>query len=95
MLGASLFALTIWIASEPNFGEWITLLEVHVYFIGIYVLLIAAIVVMLVSFLGCCSALMEHTLGLGVVSSFNMCCRYIRIAFDSTNHHSYKQILYL
>lgn len=68
MVGASLFALTIWMASEPNFGEWIRLLDANVYFIGIYVLIIASIIVMIVSFLGCCSALMEHTLGLAVVS---------------------------
>lgn len=68
MVGASLFALTIWMASEPNFGEWISLLDAQVYFIGIYVLIIASIIVMIVSFLGCCSALMEHTLGLAVVS---------------------------
>lgn len=55
-------------ASEPNFGEWLRLLDAQVYFIGIYVLIIASIIVMVVSFLGCCSALMEHTQGLGIVS---------------------------
>lgn len=65
-VGGALFALTIWMASEPNFGEWITMMDAQVYYIGIYILIIASIVVMIVSFLGCCSALMEHTQGLGL-----------------------------
>lgn len=68
MLGGSLFGLSVWMASEPNFGEWLRMLDAQLYFIGIYVLILASIIIMVVSFLGCCSALMEHTQGLGIVS---------------------------
>lgn len=64
-----MFGLSIWMASEPHFNEWIVLLDAGVYYIGIYVLILSAVIVMIVSFLGCCSALMEHTQGLLLVSS--------------------------
>lgn len=64
LCGAGLFGLTLWIRAEPGFEEWIAVLDVYAYYIGIYILIFASIIVMVVSFLGCCSALMEHTLAL-------------------------------
>lgn len=64
ILGLALFGLSIWIVAEPNYAEWLTLLDANVYYIGLYVLILASIIVMIVSFLGCGVALMEHQLGL-------------------------------
>lgn len=60
MFGAAIFALCIWIAIEPGFNQWITDLELQKFFIGIYFLMFSAIIIMIVSFLGCGAALMEH-----------------------------------
>lgn len=53
---------------EPGFEEWIHILDIYSYYIGIYILIFGSIIVMVVSFLGCCGALMEHTLALFIVS---------------------------
>lgn len=53
---------------EPGFEEWIRILDVYSYYIGVYILIALAVVVLVVSFLGCCAALVEHGLGLMIVS---------------------------
>lgn len=68
MCGLGLFAFTIWIRVEPGFQEWIDILNIYAYYIGVYILLALAVFVLIVSFLGCCAALVEHGLGLLVVS---------------------------
>lgn len=74
IIGAAIFALCIWLRTEPNFAEWMERLEVEQYYIGIYVLLAASIIVMGVSFLGCCSALMEnHTMIYGFIGMMILC----------------------
>lgn len=69
IIGAGLFVMTVWIRAEPGFEEWIQVLDIYVYYIGIYILIGASVIVMIVSFLGCCSALMEHTQALFLVST--------------------------
>uniref|UniRef100_A0A1L8DJV0 Tetraspanin n=2 Tax=Nyssomyia neivai TaxID=330878 RepID=A0A1L8DJV0_9DIPT len=64
MVAAALFALTVWIRAEPGFADWVDILQIHAYYIGIYILIGVSIIVMISSFLGCCSALMEHTVAL-------------------------------
>lgn len=68
IVGAGLFGLTLWIRAEPGFEEWIAVLDIYAYYIGVYILIFGSIIVMVVSFLGCCSALMEHTLALYIVN---------------------------
>jgi hypothetical protein len=68
LFGLSIFALCLWICIEPGFNEWMTILELRKYFIGIYIILIASLVVMVVAFLGCGSALMENVKLLYAVS---------------------------
>lgn len=65
-----MFIATVWIRAEPSFEEWVQILDIYVYYVGIYILIAAAVIVMIVSFLGCCSALMEHTKGLFLVRVF-------------------------
>lgn len=64
-----LFAFTIWIRVEPGFQEWIDILNIHAYYIGVYILIALSVFVLIVSFLGCCAALVEHGLGLLIVSA--------------------------
>lgn len=68
MIGAALFAFTIWIRAEPGFGEWVEVLDIYSYYIGAYILIAAGALIMIFSFLGCCSALMEHSFALVLVS---------------------------
>lgn len=64
IIGAGLFAFTIYIRAEPGFDEWVALLNIYQYYIGVYILIGAGALVMICSFLGCCSALMEHSVAL-------------------------------
>lgn len=64
--------MAVWIRAEPGFEEWVQILNIYVYYIGIYILIGAAVIVMIVSFLGCCSALMEHTSALYLVRSIKI-----------------------
>lgn len=59
--------MTVWIRAEPSFEEWVQILNIYAYYIGIYILIAASVIVLIVSFLGCCSALMEHTSALFLV----------------------------
>lgn len=59
--------MTVWIRAEPSFEEWVQILNIYVYYVGIYILIAASVIVLIVSFLGCCSALMEHTSALFLV----------------------------
>ncbi|KAG5886202.1 hypothetical protein JTB14_028033 [Gonioctena quinquepunctata] len=50
MIGASIFALCLWMRFEPGIQEWLQKLDAEVFYIGIYVLIFATVVVMIVSF---------------------------------------------
>uniref|UniRef100_A0A182MW16 Tetraspanin n=1 Tax=Anopheles culicifacies TaxID=139723 RepID=A0A182MW16_9DIPT len=69
IVGAGLFAFTIFIRAEPGFDNWIAILNIYEYYIGVYILIGAGALVMIFSFLGCCSALMEHSSALYLVST--------------------------
>ncbi|KAI8440458.1 hypothetical protein MSG28_001750 [Choristoneura fumiferana] len=62
LFGISIFALCLWICIEPGFNEWMRVLELQKYFIGIYIILIGSLVIMVVAFLGCGAALMENVM---------------------------------
>lgn len=68
LVGLGLFAFSIWIRVEPGFEEWIQILDIYSYYIGVYILIGVSVIVLLTSFLGCCSALMEHGVALLIVS---------------------------
>lgn len=56
-----MFGLSVWLKAEPGFQEWVDMLKIDDYYSGVYVLIIASVIVMIISFVGCCSALMEST----------------------------------
>lgn len=70
LFGISIFALCLWICIEPGFNEWIKMLELQKYYIGIYIILIASLGIMVVAFLGCGASLMENVLLLWGVSIY-------------------------
>lgn len=70
LLGASIFGLALWMKLEPGFGEWVEKLELHEYYAGIYVLIAAAVLIIIVSFLGCLSAFMEDRRMLAIVRNY-------------------------
>lgn len=69
IIGAGMFIMSVWIGTEAGFREWVQILDIYVYYIGIYILIAASVVVLVVSFLGCCAALMEHSQALLLVST--------------------------
>lgn len=60
MIGAAIFALTLWIRFEPGLEEWIQKLELEQFYSGVYILLVGAILMMIISFVGCISSLQEN-----------------------------------
>lgn len=72
MIGASVFALCMWLRFEPGLGEWITKLELSSFYIGVYVLIIASAIMMIVSFIGCIAALQENTVMVLIVSTYSV-----------------------
>lgn len=65
--------MTVWIRAEPGFDEWVQMLDIQAFYIGIYILIAMGIIVMVTSFLGCCSALMENSVTLLIVSIEGIC----------------------
>ncbi|XP_076274659.1 tetraspanin 2A [Rhynchophorus ferrugineus] len=61
IIGASVFALCLWLRFETGYQEILSLLSATQFYSGIYVLLTASIVIMLVAFLGCLSTLQENS----------------------------------
>lgn len=66
LLGSSMFGLCIWLRLDPGFQEWVDFLDIYEFYNGIYILLAASIFVIIITFIGCGVALMEHILGLFV-----------------------------
>ncbi|KAH1026903.1 hypothetical protein HUJ05_000499 [Dendroctonus ponderosae] len=60
IIGAAIFALCLWLRFEPGINEWLTILNASNFYIGIYILVIVAAIIMVVSFLGCLSSLQEN-----------------------------------
>lgn len=63
-LGAAIFALCLWLRFEEGIQEWLQKLDSEQFYIGVYVLIVASLIVMIVSFIGCISALQESTMAL-------------------------------
>jgi len=80
LVGIGLFAFSIWIRVEPGFEQWIQILDIYSYYIGVYILLAVSVLVLLTSFLGCCSALMEHGLALLIFTVTQIICFLLAIA---------------
>ncbi|XP_057331762.1 tetraspanin-2A [Microplitis mediator] len=62
ILGGGMFGLAVWLRVEPGFQEWVDFLDIGDYYIGTYILIIAAVIVMIIAFFGSAAALMESPL---------------------------------
>lgn len=70
MIAVAIVALCMWLRFEPGLEEWLTKLELTDFYIGIYVLICGGVIMVIVSFIGCFSALNEHKFLLTVVSYY-------------------------
>ncbi|XP_063227921.1 tetraspanin-2A [Bacillus rossius redtenbacheri] len=64
IMGGALFGLSLWLRVEPGLQDWFDKLTLQDVYKGLYILIAVSIAVMIVSFVGCCSVLMEQTLPL-------------------------------
>jgi type III secretory pathway component EscS len=80
MIGASIFALCLWLRFEPGIGEFLEKLDAEEFYIGVYVLIVASIIIMIVAFIGCISALQESSIVLLVVSTIIQVLRKLTLA---------------
>ena len=72
MIGASIFALCLWMRFDPGIGTILDKLDADTFYDGIYVLIVASFIIMIVAFVGCVSALQESGIALLVVSRFEL-----------------------
>ncbi|XP_050298592.1 tetraspanin-2A [Anthonomus grandis grandis] len=61
ILGAAVFVLCLWLRFESGINEWLTILNALNFYIGVYILMIIAAIIMVVAVLGCMSALQENS----------------------------------
>uniref|UniRef100_A0A336LZR3 CSON005920 protein n=1 Tax=Culicoides sonorensis TaxID=179676 RepID=A0A336LZR3_CULSO len=64
LFGFALFILSVWYRAEPGFEEWVRMLDIYIYYLGLYFLIAAGVLIMITSFLGCCASLVEHKFAL-------------------------------
>ncbi|XP_015435741.1 PREDICTED: 23 kDa integral membrane protein [Dufourea novaeangliae] len=80
LLGSSMFGLCMWLRLDPGFQEWVDFLDIYEFYIGIYILLVASILIVIITFIGCGVALMEHVLGLFIFVGLQLLCYVMGLA---------------
>lgn len=80
LLGSSMFGLCIWLRLDPGFQEWVEFLDIYEFYNGIYILLAASIFIIIITFIGCGVALMEHVIGLFVFIGLQLFCYVLGLA---------------
>ncbi|XP_076298550.1 tetraspanin 2A isoform X4 [Lasioglossum baleicum] len=75
-----MFGLCIWLRLDPGFQEWVEFLDIYEFYNGIYILLAASILIIIITFIGCGVALMEHVLGLFVFVGLQLFCYVMGLA---------------
>lgn len=68
LFGALLFSLSIWLRSEREVKDWVRELQMYQYWNGLYILMAAGAIIVIISFFGCCGALMSNPCLLGTSS---------------------------
>ena len=59
LMGAIIFALGLWIRFDEDFQKWVKGLGMQHYWTGIYILMFIGLIIMVVSFFGCCGVVTE------------------------------------
>lgn len=80
LLGSSMFGLCMWLRLDPGFQEWVDFLDIYEFYIGIYILLAVSLLIIVVTFIGCGVALMEHIQGLFAFIGLQLFCFVIGLA---------------
>ncbi|XP_030757234.1 tetraspanin-2A-like, partial [Sitophilus oryzae] len=80
IIGAAVFSLCLWLRFETGYQEILTILSANQFYIGIYVLLVSSLVIMVVAFLGCISALQENSVVLLAFIGTQLFCFVILLA---------------
>jgi len=62
IVGGAMFAISMWLKTDSGLSEWISWLEAEDFYIGIYILIVASMVTILSSFLGCAVSYLENNL---------------------------------
>ncbi|CAG0920388.1 unnamed protein product, partial [Notodromas monacha] len=72
LMGAAMFSLAVWIRFQDDFREWVEEMKMEHYWDGIWVLFVCGLLVMGVSFFGCCGALTESPCMVGTVNQLQL-----------------------
>lgn len=67
LLAVAIFTLGLWARYEWDFKHFIYELHLEAFWTGIYILVVTSGIVMVISFVGCCGAIMENPMLLGIV----------------------------
>jgi len=65
ILGALLFSLAIWLRVETEVRDWVRELGMYQYWNGLYILMAAGAIIVIISFFGCCGAFISNPCLLG------------------------------
>lgn len=84
-IAVAILALSVWMLSDSDFQEWIQMLEVPQFYIGIYIILIAGLIIVGVSIFGWLGAYLEQTGKLKIVSIIIYTFMFIIIHIISLN----------
>lgn len=80
MFGAAAFGMCIWMRKDPGMEDWVTRLDLWSFYSGVYVVLVASLLVLVTTFLGCCSALTENQRTLQLFSATQVIAFLIGLA---------------
>jgi len=61
VLGGLLFSLAVWMRLERDVKDWVRELEMYDYWNGLYILMAAGAIITIISFCGCCGAMVPNT----------------------------------
>jgi len=80
LLGALIFALAMWMRLENEVREWVRELDMTQYWTGLYILMAAGAIIVIVSFCGCCGAFAANPCLLATASILTFVCLILEIA---------------
>lgn len=96
LMGAIIFSLSVWIRFDDDFQKWVYAIDMEHYWVGIYILMIVALGIMGVSFMGCCGVIMEHTFLIYVYIGVLLVCFVLELggAAYTLNNGLYQSKIY-
>lgn len=80
ILGALIFSLAVWMRLENEVRQWVSELGMYQYWNGLYILMAAGAIIMLISFCGCCGALVNNSCLLGTSAALILVAIILELA---------------